>query len=139
MDADWILWENKDFVVKTLKNPHISLEEGCHIVIFTKEKLEKSWDNPELACKGFELAIKVSKIVVDEKIADWVNIQNNQNWGLLPGGKLFFHIHIYGRRKSGKTWSQPVEIPKLPNTFKNKPMSERERKILTAKFKENLD
>lgn len=27
------------------------------------------------------------------------------------------HLHIYGRRKGGKTWAQPVDMPKAPGTF----------------------
>jgi diadenosine tetraphosphate (Ap4A) HIT family hydrolase len=138
MNDFWILGENKNFIIKTPKNPHISPREGCHIVIYTKDKMEKSWDDPKLAGKAFELAAKISKVLVEEKIADWVNIQNNQNWDLLPGDKLEFHINIYGRRKSGKTWGQPVELPKSPGTFKNEPMSQKEREILARRLKEIL-
>lgn len=136
--AKWVLWQNKDFIVTTPKNPHISPEEGCHIIIYPVKKMEKAWGNPELAKKAFELATNISKIIIEEKIADWTNIQNNQNWDFLPGGKLHFHIHIYGRKRSGKTWTQPVQIPKAPNTFKNNPLSESERKILERKLKEVL-
>jgi diadenosine tetraphosphate (Ap4A) HIT family hydrolase len=138
MSDDWVLWENENFVIKTPKNPHISPEEGCHVKVYTKQRIERSWDNPELAGKVFELAVKVSKVIIEEKIADWVNIQNNQNWSSLPGGEPEFHIHIYGRRKSGKTWCQPVELPKLPGTFKNEPMSQVDREILIKKLKEIL-
>jgi diadenosine tetraphosphate (Ap4A) HIT family hydrolase len=138
MDDEWILWQNNEFVVITPKNPHIGPEEGCHIIILTKKKMGKSWDNPELAGKTFELATKISKIIIEEKIADWANIQNNQNWGLLPGGKLNFHIHIYGRKKSGKTWTQSITLPKLPNTFKNEPLPEKEREILRKRLKESF-
>jgi diadenosine tetraphosphate (Ap4A) HIT family hydrolase len=138
MDKDWILWQDKRFVVATPKNPHIVPDEGCHIKVYPKKKIDKSWDNPKLAGETFELASRVSKIIVQEKIADWINIQNNGNWGLLPGRKLNFHIHVYGRKKKGKTWGKPVKLPELPETFKNAPLSKREREILKIKFNELL-
>ena len=134
MSNYWVLWEDEGFIITTPKNPHISPEEGCHIKINPKISMEKSWDDPVLAGKTFEFAAKASKIIVQEKIADWVNIQNNGNWGLLPNRKLNFHIHIYGRKKSGKTWIKPVKLPELPNTFRNKPMSFEERERLKSRF-----
>ena len=139
MSDEWLLWQNKEFIVTTPENPHVSPEEGCHIIVLTKKKLEKPWDDPKLSGRTFELAARVSKIVIGERIADWVNIQNNQNWGLLPRGRLNFHIHIYGRKKSGKTWGQSITLPKLPNTFRNEPLSQKERERLKTKLKESLD
>ncbi|KON28153.1 hypothetical protein AC481_02635 [miscellaneous Crenarchaeota group archaeon SMTZ-80] len=138
MKINWILWEDKKFKVSTPENPHIGPDEGCHIKISPKEKIEKSWDDPELAGETFELATRVSKVVIQEKLADWINIQNNGNWGLLPGRKLNFHIHVYGRKKEGKTWGKPIKLPELPDTFKNKPLSEKDREILKIRFKELL-
>ena len=64
MSDEWLLWQNKEFVVTTPKNPHISLEEGCHIIVLTKKKVEKSWDDPKLSGRTFELAARISKIVI---------------------------------------------------------------------------
>jgi len=138
LEDEFALWKNEKFIVTTLRNPHIPKSEGCHLVIRPLRELKRAWDDSKLCGEAFELASRISKVLIDEKIVDWTNLQNNQNWGLLPGGKLFFHVHIYGRKKSGKTWGQPVEIPKNPGTFKNEPMAERDIQKLITKFKEVL-
>jgi adenylate cyclase class IV/diadenosine tetraphosphate (Ap4A) HIT family hydrolase len=137
-EDEWILWKNNKFMVNTPENPHLSPEEGCHIVIRPVELIEKAWDNPKLCGEAFELASKVAKIIIDERIADWCNLQYNNNWGLLQGEKLRFHVHVYGRKKTSKNWGQPVELPKFPKTFKNKPLSKDEKERLIIKFKEIL-
>ena len=71
------------------------------------------------------------------KLAPWFNLQANGNWGLLPGNKPWFHIHVYARRK-GKTWAMPVQLPLTPGTFHNKPMTEKERKILSEALNKRL-
>ncbi len=134
---EFVLWKNDKFVLSTPKNPHLPKSEGCHLIIRPTKNLEKAWDNSKLCGEAFELASKIAKILIDEKIVDWVNLQYNDNWGLLKG-KLSFHVHIYGRKKSGKTWMQPVELPKLPGTFINEPMSKNDIEKLTAKLKEIL-
>ena len=88
--------------------------------------------------KTFELAARVADVLIDEGLVDWVNLQCNGNWGLLHGRKLSFHVHIYGRKKDGKTWGQPVELPKLPNTYHNEPISGRDVQRLILKFHKAL-
>ena len=125
-EDEFVLWKNDKFIVTTLRNPHLPKSEGCHIIIRSIREVKRAWNDPKLCGEAFELASRIAKVLIDEKIVDWVNLQNNQNWGLLHGGNLFFHVHIYGRKKSGKTWGQPVEIPKAPGTFKNEPMAKKD-------------
>ena len=133
-----VLWKNDIFLVTAPDNPHLPREEGCHLIIHPNKPLERAWDNPRLVGEAFELASKVAGILVAEKIVDWINLQCNGNWGLLKGATPWFHIHVYGRKSSGKTWGQPVELPKLPNTYHNEPMSEQDIKRLVSKFRDNL-
>jgi diadenosine tetraphosphate (Ap4A) HIT family hydrolase len=44
--------------------------------------------------------------------ADWVSLQANGNWGLLPGATPHLHVHIDGRRRGDKTWAQPQLSPR---------------------------
>ncbi len=82
---------------------------------------------------------KARPLIVEKlKIVEWANLQYNGNWGLLPGNTTVFHIQIYGRKKTGKTWAQPVQLPNAPGTYKNKPLTEDERKLLSDAFKKYL-
>ena len=133
------LWSDKDFSISTPSNPHITKEEGIHLKITTKKETANAWEDPVLCGKAFTFAAKVADIIVEKlKIVQWANLQYNGNWGLLPGNKPYFHIHIYGRKKTGKTWAQPVILPKLPETFNNEPLTEEERSDLSAAFKKYL-
>lgn len=134
----FVLWKNDKFIVTTPLNPHLPKDEGCHLVIRPVKPFEKAWDYPKFTGETFELASKIVKILIDEGIVDWANLQCNGNWGLLKGVTPWFHVHIYGRKKSGKTWGQPVELPKLPNTYNNESMSKRDIQRLAAKFQGTL-
>lgn len=135
---DIVLWKTRKFIVVTRKNPHLPKEEGCHLVIYSVRELKNAWESPKVCGEAFELAAKAAKILVDEKIVDWANLQYNGNWGLLKGATPVFHVHIYGRKKSGKTWGQPADLPKFPGTFSNKSVSKKDIAKLIARFKEEL-
>ncbi len=133
------LWSNGEFSITTSSNPHIPKEEGIHLRIFAKREVANGWEDPELCGKAFTLAAKVAGIIVERlKIVQWANLQYNGNWGLLPGYTPVFHIHIYGRKKTGKTWAQPVILPKAPGTYKHEPLTEKERSLLSDAFKKYL-
>lgn len=130
MSSEYVLWSNEEFQVLTLKNPHISAEEGLHVIVTPKQHVESAWSNPELCGKTFELAAHVCAAMERLGLAPWFNLQANGNWGLLPGGVKRFHIHIYARRK-GATWGMPVQLPLSPDSFHNEEMSEKERHELS--------
>lgn len=131
------LWDNSNFEVVTPKNPHVPTEEGLHVVVLPKKEITSAWADPELCGHAFNLAAQVCKIMEELEMAPWFNIQANGNWGLLPGGTLQFHIHIYARLK-GKTWGMPVQLPLAPGTYTNDPMSEPLRQKLADALSENL-
>jgi diadenosine tetraphosphate (Ap4A) HIT family hydrolase len=57
---------------------------------------------------------------------------------LLPGAVPHLHVHIYGRRRGGKTWAQPVDLPKAPGQFGFAPLSEPDRARLAIALTEAL-
>ena len=134
---NFLLWENNTFIIRTPLNPHIPYSEGLHLVVAPKQEIESAWQDEELAGAAFKLASKTCKIMEDLNLAPWFNIQANGNWGLLPGGTLFFHIHIYGRNKT-ETWAKPIVLPEAPKTYQNDPMPEKDRETLTMAFAEKL-
>lgn len=125
-----MLWSNKEFEVFTPTNPHVPLKEGLHIVLLPRVSIASGWVNPELCAKTFKVAAKVCQIMEKLRLAPWFNLQANGNWHFLTGQPPRFHVHIYARRK-GKTWGMPVQLPLSPEIFRNKPMTEKERKALS--------
>lgn len=134
---NYLLWENDKFIVKTPFNPHLSYTEGLHIVVMTKTNEKNAWEDPEISGTTFKLAAKVCQIAEELHLAPWFNIQSNGNWGLLPDGAPWFHVHIYGRNKT-QSWGKPITLPEAPKTFNNEPMPEADRIKLTAAFKASL-
>lgn len=133
----WILWSNEKFEIVTPQNPHLSPEEGLHLKVLPKKETESSWEDVELCAETFKLAAKVCQAMEKLKLAPWFNLQANGNWGLLPGRTSRFHVHIYARRK-GKTWGLPVQLPNVPGTYQNSPMTEEEREKLSRALAESL-
>jgi len=138
MAERWTLWEDERFVVATTANPHLPPEEGCHVLVWPKDPPPHAWTDPVLTGAVFELAARVCQVMERLGLADWFNLQANGNWGLLPGGTPHLHVHIYGRRRGGVTWAQPVELPKAPGGFGFAPLSEPDRARLTAALADAL-
>ncbi len=136
-NESWTLWSNSKFEVFTPFNPHTSSEEGLHVIVVPKVIVDSALVDENLSVETFRVAVKVAKAMEELKLAPWFNIQSNGNWGLLPGSTPWFHVHVYARRK-GKTWGMPVQIPLAPGTYRNKPMTEQERKDLSETFKKHL-
>lgn len=134
---NFILWENESFEIRTPFNPHIPYSEGGHLLVVPKADVPNAWEDPELAAEAFKLAATVCKIMDEMKLYPWFNLQANGNWGLLPGGTPFFHIHIYGRNKTD-SWGKPIVLPEAPKTFQNDPMPEEDRNKLIKAFKSGL-
>ncbi len=131
---NFLLWENDELSIVTPLNPHIPYSEGLHLVVAPKLDLTNAWQDEVFAGKAFELATRACKIMDEMKFAPWFNIQANGNWGLLPGGTPFFHIHIYGRNKTNN-WGKPLVLPEAPKTYNNDLMPEDDRSKLANAFK----
>jgi diadenosine tetraphosphate (Ap4A) HIT family hydrolase len=129
-----LLWEDDHFMIKTPLNPHIPYSEGLHLIVTSKIAFESAWADPDKAAQAFTIAAKACKMIEDEGLAPWFNIQSNGNWGLLSDGKKFFHIHIYGRNQTSR-WGKPITLPELPGTYSNEPMPESDQNILIEAFK----
>jgi|SRR5665213_1233461 len=131
------LWENDQFIINTPKNPHIPYSEGLHVIVAPKQEVANAWQDLDLATATFKLAATACKIMEDLQSAPWFNIQANGNWGLLPGGEPFFHVHIYGRNKTS-TWGKPLILPEAPKTYQNDSMPETDRQKHILEFKKQL-
>ena len=133
----FVLWENDSFQISTPKNPHLPYGQGPQIIVIPKKETPNAWTDIELSVATFRLASRVCQIMEKIQFAPWFNIQANGNWGLLPGKKPFFHVHIYGRNKT-EMWGKPLVLPIAPKTYQNEPMPESDRNILIEAFKSPL-
>lgn len=130
----YILWKNDLFEISTPKNPHMPYAQGPHIIVAPKKEIPNAWADIELSTETFRLASRVCQIMKEVQFTPWFNIQANGNWGLLPGEKPFFHVHIYGRNKT-EMWGKPLVLPALPKTYQNEPMPESDRNALIEALK----
>lgn len=128
MDS-YTLWENDNFIIITPTNPHQPYAEGLHIIIAPKRLVSSAWQDIDLAEATFKLTAQVCKVVEEQNLAPWQNIQANGNWGLLPGSEPSFHVHILGRNKT-ESWGKPIVLPIAPGTYQNDAMPEAHRKLL---------
>lgn len=135
--STFTLWENDAFSISTPKNPHLPYIEGAHIIVSPKREAPNAWTDLELSATTFRLASQACQVMEKMQFAPWFNIQANGNWGLLPGGQPFFHVHIYSRNKTS-TWGKPVVLPEAPGTYQNDPMPEGDRTALSQAFKSAL-
>ena len=139
MTESWTLWEDEQFRVWTTANPHFPPEEGFHALVAPKDPPPHAWADPAVTAATFELTARVCQVMERLGMAPWFNLQANGNWGLLPGARPHLHVHIYARRQGGKTWAQPVDLPKAPGDFGFPPLDEPTRARLAAALAEALE
>ncbi|MBP9728140.1 MAG: hypothetical protein KBD27_02050 [Candidatus Moranbacteria bacterium] len=135
---NFTLWEDAGFKVITLSNPHTPKKEGAHLVVLPKKEIVAAWEDVKTSGEVFVLASKVCKTLKRLNLGDWFNIQANGNWGLLPGKKPSFHVHIYARIKGSDSWGKPVQLPDLPGTFQNEPLAQKDISLLVRALAEDL-
>jgi len=96
----YILWENDSFIISTPHNLHIAYSEGLHVIVSPKRDIPNAWEDVDLAADTFRLTTQACKIMKEQGLAPWFNIQANGNWDLLPEKIPSFHVHILGRNKT---------------------------------------
>lgn len=107
------IYETDNFVVIIPEHPHVSREDGGHIIITPKERLEdRTKLSPTLAYELTKLTMIVGeamKTVMNRNSIDVerINYQDNGNWN------LSLHVHLYGRAKSAKVqkYGTPLKFP----------------------------
>lgn len=120
------IYQTENFVIeRVLKTPHVSREDGGHIIIRPKKDVA---DRTKLTA---QLAIELMRltIIAGEAMATAlnrrgidvgrINYQDNGNWSVFkPGGPLL-HIHLYGRAKSAKIhkWGDACYFPHKETGF----------------------
>lgn len=114
-----IVYETKYFKVFTPLMPHITRSDGGHLVIDPKRRiLDRTEMSQEEAIDCVRLTMAVGEAlssVLNKKGIDIgrINYQDNSNWSVNNPEGPHFHIHVYGRAKSGVTqkWGEALNFP----------------------------
>lgn len=97
------IYETDNYIVFVPKRPHVSREDGEHLVIRPKKHYISRIDLPiPLAKEAMMLTMLIGEAMTNGLKKTGIeigrlNIQDNGNWAYLRGEEFSFHIHIYGR------------------------------------------
>lgn len=113
------LYRTKYFIVSTVEHPHISREEGGHIVIAPITPIvDRTHLSPEQAIECMRLTCIVGEAMTSGLARQGIflgriNYQDNGNWGIGTPEGPHFHIQLYGRAV-GATIQKFGEAPTFP-------------------------
>ena len=103
------IYEIDNFIAFVPNKPHVSREDGGHIVIgSTKKKYASRLDfSPSEAKEVMRITMIVSEAMINGMKKRGINIekinyQENGNWSYLNEKEPKFHIHLYGRTKNSE-------------------------------------
>lgn len=116
-----IVYEARHFVLRTLDQPHVSREDGGHLVIDPKVAVE---DRTKLSRDQAIELVKLTmaggeamKTVLSRKGIDIgrINYQDNGNW------RPELHVHLYGRARGAKRqpYGHALSFPPTREAFRN--------------------
>ena len=111
--------ETRHFFVEAVARPLVDREDGGHIVINPKVRIENMQQlTPTQATELIRLTMVVGEaltIVMNRHGVDVgrINYQDNGNWGVFKPEGPYCHMHIYGRAKSAKyqKYGQALSFP----------------------------
>lgn len=126
-----LIFETNNFTIESSEKPFISREEGGHIHIFPKEKVEdRTKLSPELAKELMKLTMVVGeamKIGLGRRGVDIGRI----NYEDLGNTAQFLHIHVFGRAKTAvkQKYGEAVSLPQRSSGFYDyfKPLDDNDR------------
>ena len=115
-----VIYEARHFVLRTLDQPHVSREDGGHIVIDPKVAVEdRTQLTREQAIELVKLTMvggEAMKTVLTRKGIDIgrINYQDNGNW------RAELHVHLYGRARNARLqpWGHALAFPPMREAFR---------------------
>ena len=145
---DKMLFETDFCCIAAPQRPHVSREEGGHLVIFMKRKVSERYElTEEEACElmlvSIRLGLAMTLAMADNGIVlRTINYQDNGNWAFLRGeAKPTLHVHLYGRAENtqNQIFGESLYFPD-PNDHpdfydKNEPLTEDECQLVFEYFK----
>lgn len=114
-----VIYETRHFVLRTLDSPHVSRNDGGHIVIDPRVAVE---DRTQLTREQAVELMKMTmvagtamKTVLTRKGIDIgrINYQDNGNW------RQELHVHLYGRARGAalQPWGHALAFPPTREAF----------------------
>lgn len=103
-----LIYETENFVVEAVEHPLVSREEGGHITITPKVRIDNlTLLTPSLAIEQMYLTMLIGEAMtvgLNKRGIDIgrINYQDNGNWGVFKPEGPYLHVHLYGRAKSAK-------------------------------------
>lgn len=130
-----LIFETEHFTIETpTQKPHIDREDGGHIFILPKARVEdRTKLSPDLAKELMVLTMvtgEAMKKVMNDHGVDIgrINYQENGNWSVFDPEGPYLHIHLYGRAKSAKIqkYGDALYFPHIETGFydTNKPLTD---------------
>lgn len=126
MNIDHEILSTENFSIVTINPPHVSREDGGHIVIVCKDESIQSYEDMNDAL-SFELSILARltgaglKKALDMDCTDngIINYQINGNWSINSNEKDPLHLHVYGRSKhsTNQKYGEALYLPKPDTGF----------------------
>lgn len=101
-----LIFETQNFVIEAAEAPLVSREEGGHITITPKVRVDNlTLLSPPLAIEQMYLTMLVGEAMTTGlKLRGIdigrINYQDNGNWGVFREEGPYLHVHLYGRAKS---------------------------------------
>lgn len=120
-----LVCESNNFNVFVANEPHVSREDGGHLVIIPKEPVENRWDlDDALSVECMQLSRLVGQSMRDGLVASGIdirriNFQDNGNWGLDTHEGPKMHLHLYGRSANSvnQTHGDALRFPPKSTEF----------------------
>ncbi|HSA83894.1 MAG TPA: HIT domain-containing protein [Patescibacteria group bacterium] len=138
-----LIYETPHFIIESAEQPFVSREEGGHIRIMPKVKVEdRTKLSPELAKElmKFSMIVGEAMKVGMEKCGvelGRINYQDMGNWGPT------LHLHIFGRAKTAikQKFGEAVSLPKRDTGFYDtfKPLDEKDRSIIKQEIEKLVE
>ena len=128
------IFETPDFRISAYAHPHVSREEGGHIIIAAKNDItDRTKLTPRQAKEYMRLSMLVGEAM--EKAMNLrgipvvkINYADSGNWAFKTGAKPRMHMHLFGRARNAKYQIFPdaVYLPARESGFYDgfKPLNE---------------
>ena len=120
-----LVWEDVDFIVTTPLIPHISKNDGGHLIVSPKVNVSEIYELDDVKLLRFMRIVAVCtqslKSVLGEQGINipFTNNQDNGNWAVLNDRPKSLHFHIYGRARNSikQVFGQAIFAPDPHSTF----------------------
>ncbi len=120
-----LIYETLHFKVLAHDKPHVTREDGGHIVILPRVRVkDRTCLSPPLATELMKLTMMVGEAMataLNRRGIDIgrINYQDNGNWGVFSQEGPYLHIHLYGRAKTAKIqkYGEALYLPQRHTGF----------------------